>query len=172
MALIPVRLYGDPVLRKKASAVEEVGEGLRALATNMIETMQKYEGIGLAANQVGDLRRILVVNFDLESGGEGSSALVNPEITEHQGSMISMEGCLSIPDVWDEVERSAEVTVEYLNLDGERAQTKIGGIQGAVVQHEIDHLEGILFVDHIPTVRRMMLKGQLKQIARIAKQTA
>jgi len=172
MALLPVRLYGDPVLRKKASAVEEVGEGLRALAADMIETMQENDGIGLAANQVGDLRRIIVVNFDIESGGEGSSALVNPEITERQGSMISMEGGLSIPDVWDEVERSAEVTVEYLNLDGERARTRAGGRQGAVVQHEINHLDGILFVDHIPTVRRMMFKGQLKQIARTAKQTA
>lgn len=172
MAQPPVRLYGDPVLRRKATEVDEVSEELRALATDMIETMQENDGIGLATNQVGDLRRMIVINFDIESGDEGVSALLNPVITERKGTMISMEGCLSIPDVWDEVERSAEITVEYLNLDGERVEVKAGGLQGAVVQHEIDHLDGILFVDHIPTVRRMMLKGQLKQIARIAKQTA
>lgn len=170
MALLPIRLYGDPVLRKKATEVDEVDDDLRNLASDMVETMQDADGIGLAANQVGDLRRIYVVNFDVESGGEGATALINPEIVEREGSMISMEGCLSIPDVWEEVERNASVTVEYTDLDSNRRSEKASGLQGAVLQHELDHLEGVLFVDHLSLIRRKMLKGTLRQITKTAKQ--
>jgi peptide deformylase len=170
MSQIPIRLYGDPVLRRKAAEVKTVDDDLRTLAADMIETMQEADGIGLAANQVGDLRRILVVNFDLESGGEGATALVNPVITGSEGEMRSMEGCLSIPDVWDEIDRAARVTVSWTDLEGEDRQTETGGLHGAVVQHEIDHLDGVLFIDYLPMVRKMMLKGTLKQIARQAKE--
>ena len=170
MAHLTVRLYGDPVLRRIASPVDGVDEELITLAADMIETMQVENGIGLAANQVGDLRRILVVNFDVESGGEGSTALVNPEITAREGEMRSMEGCLSIPDVWDEIDRAARIAVTWTDLEGQERTVELGGLHGAVVQHEVDHLNGVLFIDHLPAVRKMMLKGTLRQISRQAKE--
>ncbi len=170
MSLIPVRLYGDPVLRRQAAAVDEVDDDLGRLADDMIETMRASDGIGLAANQVGELRRILVVNFDLETGGEGATALINPEITARVGTMRSMEGCLSIPDVWDEVERQAEIAVTWTDPQGREQNAEAEGLHAAVVQHEIDHLNGVLFIDHLPAVKRMMLRSTLKQIARRAKE--
>ncbi len=170
MARLPIRLFGDPVLRRQAAAVGQPDDDLRRLAGDMIETMQAADGIGLAANQVGDLRRILVVNFDVTSGGEGATVLVNPEITARDGTMRSMEGCLSIPDVWEEVERNAAVTVAYTTLAAERREIRAEGLHSAVIQHEIDHLDGILFTDHLPPVRKMMLRGALRQITRRAKE--
>ncbi|MFC1500822.1 peptide deformylase [Candidatus Zixiibacteriota bacterium] len=172
MAQIPIRIYGDPVLRKKASPVEGVDEELRTLAADMVETMQAADGIGLAANQVGELCRLLTLNFDIDEGGEGATALVNPRIVEREGEQISMEGCLSIPDIWEEVGRHDRIVVEYLDLAGEAQSRELSGLHSAVVQHEIDHLEGILFIDHLPSVRRMMLRGSLKQMTRSGRQTA
>jgi peptide deformylase len=172
MAALPIRIYGDPVLRKKLAPVPAVDEKIRVLAADMVESMQDANGIGLAANQVGEHCRLITLNFDIDDGGEGSTAIVNPRIVEREGEQLSMEGCLSIPEVWEEVDRDDRIVVEYLDLDGEEQSRDLRGLHSAVVQHEIDHLEGILFVDHIPAVRRMMLRGTLKQMARSARQTA
>jgi peptide deformylase len=172
MAALPIRIYGDPVLRRKAAPVTDVDENLRTLAADMVETMQSANGIGLAANQVGELCRLITLNFNIDDGGEGATALINPRIVEREGEQLSMEGCLSIPEVWEEVERNDRVVVTYLDLEGEEQSRELFGLHSAVVQHEIDHLEGILFVDHLPAVRRMMLRGTLKQMARGARQTA
>ena len=172
MARIPIRIYGDPVLRKKAVPVDEVDEDIRILAADMVETMQAADGIGLAANQVGELCRLLTLNFNIDDGAEGATALVNPRIVEREGEQVSMEGCLSIPEIWEEVDRHDRIVVEYLDLDGEGQSRELTGLHSAVVQHEIDHLEGILFIDHLPSVRRMMLRGSLKQMARSSRQTA
>ncbi len=172
MAWIPIRIYGDPVLRKKANPVDGVDEEIRTLAADMVETMQVADGIGLAANQVGELCRLLTVNFDIDGGGEGATALINPRIVEQEGEQVSMEGCLSIPDIWEEVDRHDRIVVEYLDLEGVEQTRELTGLHSAVVQHEIDHLEGILFIDHLPSVRRMMLRGSLKQMTRSRKQTA
>jgi peptide deformylase len=170
--MLPIRIYGDPVLRRKAASVDGVDDDLRALAGDMAETMTAANGIGLAANQVGELHRLIVLNFDIDEGGEGTSALFNPRLIEREGEQVSMEGCLSIPDVWEEVDRAERIVVEYLDPDGDLQRRELHGLHSAVVQHEIDHLEGILFVDHLPAVRRMMLRGTLKQMARSARQTA
>lgn len=172
MARLLIRIYGDPILRRKATPVIEVDDEIRTLAADMVETMQGADGIGLAANQVGEFCRLITINFDIDDGEEGATALVNPRIVEREGEQVSMEGCLSIPEVWEEVDRYDRVVVEYVDLDGQEQKKELAGLHSAVVQHEIDHLEGILFVDHIPTVRRMMLRGTLKQMTRSARQTA
>ena len=172
MARLPIRLYGDPVLRTKAREVEEVDESLQRLAEDMVETMQDADGVGLAANQVGDLRRVIAVNFGENDGAGDVKVLVNPEITERNGSMRIVEGCLSIPEIDEEVERAASVTVDYVGLNGGKESIEVSGLHSAVLQHEIDHLDGILFVDRISPVRRRLLRGALKKIVRTSKKPA
>ena len=172
MARLPVRLYGDPVLRRKAREIEELDEDLQKLAEDMVETMLDADGVGLAANQVGDLRRVIVVNItDTDNeGDESTEVLINPEVVRREGSMRLVEGCLSLPEINEEVERNESVTVEYTTLEGDRTEVEASGLHSAVLQHEIDHLDGILIIDRISPVRRMLLKGALKQIARNSKQ--
>jgi len=170
MALLPIRLFGDPILRARAREVETVDDDLRRLADDMIETMRDAEGVGLAANQVGDLRRILVVDFQPITGEQSAEAFINPRIVERQGSMLSEEGCLSIPDVREEIERTEEVTVAYTDLQGGERSVEAAGLLSAVLQHEIDHLDGILITNRVSPTRRAMLRGTLKRIARGAAQ--
>lgn len=172
MALLPIRLYGDPVLRAKARPVEAVDEDLRRLADDMIDTVRDAEGVGLAANQVGDLRRIVVIDFQPVDGEDRTEVLVNPEIVHRDGTMMMDEGCLSIPEVQEDIERSASVKVSYLNRDGESRDIEVDGLLSAILQHEIDHLDGILIVDRISPTRRAMLRGVLKRIARGAARRA
>lgn len=172
MARLPVRLYGDPVLRRKARGIEELDADLQKLAGDMVETMLDADGVGLAANQVGDLRRVIVVNItDTDNeGDESTEVLINPEVVRREGSMRLVEGCLSLPEINEEVERDESVTVEYTTLEGDKTEVEASGLHSAVLQHEIDHLDGILIIDRISPVRRILLKGALKQIARNSKQ--
>jgi peptide deformylase len=146
MARIPIRLYGDPVLRLRASEVEEIDEGLRRLAADMVETMRDAEGVGLAANQVGELRRVIVVDFKPVTDEDRTEALINPRIITREGDLAIQEGCLSIPGVNEEIKRSASIQVAY----------------------EIDHLDGVLITDRISPVRKSLIRGVLKRIARDA----
>ncbi len=172
MGPLQIRLYGDPVLRARASAVTEVDDDLRCLADEMVETMRESEGVGLAANQVGDLRRILVVDFEPITGEDRAEALVNPQIIEREGTIVLEEGCLSIPDVREEIERSATVRVTYLDRDGTSREIEAEGLLSAVLQHEIDHLDGILMTDRISPTRRALLGSALRKISREAAQQA
>jgi peptide deformylase len=168
MCLLPIRLYGDPVLRAKARAVEEVDDDLRELADSMIKTMREADGVGLAANQVGDLRRMLVVDLEPINGEERTEALINPKIVAEDGAMVIEEGCLSIPDVREEIERSASVRVTYLDRNGAAGEIEAEGLFSAVLQHEIDHLNGVLITDRISPVRKALLSSVLKKISRDA----
>jgi peptide deformylase len=168
MARMPIRLYGDPVLRTRADEVDGVGEDLHRLAGDMVETMRDAEGVGLAANQVGELRRIIVVDFEPVTGEDRAEALVNPVITEQAGEMTLQEGCLSIPGVNEEIVRSARVRVDYLDLEGLPRTMETEGYMSAVLQHEIDHLNGVLITDRISAVRRGLIRGVLKRITREA----
>ena len=168
MALLPVRLYGDPILRRTARPVEEVDEELKQLAEDMGETMRANEGVGLAANQVGELQRILVVDFEPISGEDHVEAFINPEIIEEEGRMRLEEGCLSIPEVREEIERSHRVRVRYLDREGTEKELEAEGFLAAVLQHEIDHLDGVLITDRISAMRRSMIRSTLKRIAKQA----
>lgn len=172
MSRLPIRLYGDPILWARAREVSEVDDGLREFAEVIRETMIEADGAGLAANQVGDLRRIIVVNFGESDTTDDIRVLVNPEITTREGTTRMLEGCLSLPGIEEDVERNARLSVRYVNLDGETVEEEVSGIPSAIIQHEIDHLDGVLFIDRISPMRRKFLRGTLKKISRGSKQPA
>ncbi len=142
MAVLEIRKVGDPVLREKAKPVARITKRHQKLLKDMIETMYAADGIGLAAPQVGVSERLIVVDI-----GEGPLALVNPEILAASGSDVDREGCLSIPGVWGYVERFSRVTVQGLDEKGRPRRIEAEGLLARVLQHEIDHLDGILFTD-------------------------
>ncbi len=145
MAIRNIRIDGDPILRKISREVGEVNDRIRLLLDDMAETMYEAEGVGLAAPQVGILRRVIVV--DPRDGETGLVKLVNPEIIEKDGEQIGLEGCLSIPEFNATVKRPEHVKVKYLNEDGEEKIWDAHGFPAVILCHEIDHLDGILFKD-------------------------
>ena len=158
MALLEIRMLGDPVLREEAVEVEAVDDEVRALARDMFDTMYEADGVGLAANQVGILRRVIVV--DPREEGVRPMALVNPRVvsTGEETERVE-EGCLSIPGLREVVERQATAVVEALDLDGEPIRIEADGLLARVLLHEIDHIDGILFPDRVsPLKRKMLLK--------------
>lgn len=175
MAILPVYLYDHPVLRKKAKPIREVDDDLRHQAGDMMETMHRASGIGLAANQVGSLRRIIVVDISgVEDSDPGATPLVmiNPEVLDEQGRWVMEEGCLSIPDIREEVERPERIRLRYRDLEFREQNLETDGLQARVILHEIDHLDGVLFFDRIGAVRRKLLRGRLNKVARGECETA
>jgi peptide deformylase len=160
-----LRYYGDPVLRKKARDVTVFDDLLKKQAEKMFEIMYEYEGIGLAGNQVGLLHRLIVLDVPVDDERRAVLALVNPVVKERKGEDISEEGCLSIPDIRADVTRPDQLVVEALNLQGEKLSFQVDGLLARAIQHEIDHLDGVLFIDRISPVRRKLLAGKLKQLA-------
>ena len=159
MALLDVRLYGDPILRRKTMHVQEVTPEFRRLISDMVETMFHQVGIGLAAPQVGIPYRLLVMD-----DGKGSArALINPTITQRIGSVVDEEGCLSLPGIYADVERSKSVTVEATDEDDQPVNLEATGMQARVIQHEMDHLDGILFIDHLSPVARDQIKKKIQK---------
>jgi peptide deformylase len=159
--MLDVRLLGDPILRQRAEEVEEIDDDLRELAEEMFETMYTEEGIGLAAPQVGVSKRLFVM--DLREDGAGPQAVVNPVIVEHSGSERGEEGCLSLPGLVGAVERPARIVVEGLDLDGKPLRIEASELLARCIQHEIDHLDGVLFIDHLSPLKRKMLLGKWKK---------
>ena len=166
MALRPVRIYGDPVLREKAREVTGADETLRALVADLFETMKAYSGVGLAANQVGVLQRVLVVDVPIDDTHRERHALVNPEIVERSGSETGEEGCLSIPGVWEDVTRAKQISVRALDENGKPVSIEAEGYLARAIQHEIDHLDGVLFVDRLSPLKRQFLRHTLDALAR------
>ena len=167
MALLTVHSFPDPVLKQKALPVKEFDEKLAELADNMLETMYEERGIGLAAVQVGVLKQLVVV--DLKSGEEDSSlrephVFINPKIVEKSGNTVSEEGCLSVIDFRAEVERAENITIEYQNVIGNYQKLDTGGMMSICLQHEIDHLNGILFIDYLPLLKQKMVKKRLTKL--------
>jgi peptide deformylase len=166
MAIRPVRIYGDPVLRQKAAAVETFDDTLRELAADMRETMRAYRGVGLAANQVGVLQRLIVVELPGEDGDGLELTLVNPELSERKGSAVDEEGCLSIPGLYDDVRRAERLRVRALDVEGKPLEFEAVGYLARVLQHEVDHLDGALFVDRLSLLKRQFLRKPLDALAR------
>lgn len=168
MAVREIKILGDPVLRKPSEVVGELDDGVRNLVKDLFETMYFAEGIGLAAPQVGVSQRVLVVDLGTaDENGVGAVALVNPRVVESSRMKDkASEGCLSIPDMEEVVERPETVTVEGLLPDGEPVTMEVSGLLSRALQHEIDHLDGILFIDRVsPLKRRMLLKKWQKSRA-------
>lgn len=151
MAVLPIRKAGDPILKAKAVPVTRIDKKIRGLLDDMVWTMEEAEGVGLAAPQVGVSLRVIVIDI-----GDGLIELINPEIVESEGVDCGPEGCLSVPDVFGEVERSATVTVQGTKRNGKKIRIAAAGLLARAIQHEIDHLDGILFIDRAIS----LFKGQ------------
>ncbi len=165
--ILPIYLYDHPVLRQKAEPITEITPELRKLARDMLETMYAAYGIGLAGNQVGVPRQIIVVDIGKEEGMERPLVLLNPELIATSAETVDMEeGCLSLPELRESVTRPASVQVRYLDLQGQERQLEAEGLLARVLQHEIDHLQGLYFVDRLPAIRRLFLQRKLERIAR------
>jgi peptide deformylase len=163
MARLEVRLLGDPILRKKAQPVPKVTAELRTLIADMMETMYAEDGVGLAGPQVGEGVRVIVV--DPHEEGTSPMALVNPTIVAAGGELTKREeGCLSLPGLSDVVERSSTVVVEALDRDGAPFRIEAEGLLARILQHEIDHLDGILFIDRVSPLKRKMLLSKWQKI--------
>lgn len=164
MAILPILVAPDPRLKTKAKPVEAVDDELRRLIDDMLETMYDAPGIGLAAPQVGVLKRLLVLDVAGKDEPPAPMAFVNPEITWESDEMnVYEEGCLSIPSHYAEVERPAQVKVRYLDRDGNRQEILADGLLATCLQHEIDHLDGKLFIDYLSSLKRNMILRKLKK---------
>jgi len=159
MAKLKILEFPDPRLRTKAAAVEAVDDHLRALIDDMFETMYAAPGIGLAATQVDVHRRFLVT--DVSSDGSDPHVLINPEILEKDGVTVSDEGCLSVPGYYEEVERAEHIRVRFLDREGTTQEMEAEGLLAVCIQHEMDHLEGKLFVDYLSEAKRQRIRKKL-----------
>lgn len=158
MTIKPLVILPDPVLRQVSAPVEAVSDELRRLADDMLETMYDAPGIGLAAIQVGVPRRLLVIDLAREGEDPKPQVFINPEILSFSETRsVYEEGCLSIPDYYAEVERPAQIRVSHLDRDGKQLEVEAEGLLATCLQHEIDHLNGVLFIDHISRLKREMV---------------
>ncbi len=169
MAILPIITAPDPRLKVVSRHVDRVDDDLRRLMDDMLETMYDAPGIGLAAVQVGVPKRVIVIDIAEKEGVKNPLYLVNPEIVAEGDELaIYNEGCLSLPDQYAEVERPAEITVRYLDYQDEPRELHAEGLLATCIQHEMDHLEGILFVDHISNLKRNMILRKLRKMQRVA----
>jgi peptide deformylase len=179
MSVLPIYLYGTDALRKKAKPIQQLDLPVIKLIYDMAETMRKARGIGLAATQVGELRQLVVLDQaaiergDDEGGKEQPErppekpkilVMINPEVFEEEGGWPVEEGCLSIPDVRAEVTRAEKFKVRFRDANFEQVEMTADGILGRVMLHEIDHLNGVMFIDHLSAARRALLRNELRKI--------
>ncbi len=155
-----IRTYGDPVLRGKAHPVTEVNSRMKKLIEDMTETMYKNEGVGLAANQIGIGAQVMTVDV-----GKGLLVLLNPRVMNSSGEESVEEGCLSLPDIRVEVRRARKIKVRGLNEEGREIEIEAEGLLARAIQHEIDHLDGMLIIDRISLAQRQLINSQLKKLA-------
>ena len=167
MAKLPIVLAPDPVLKQICQPVDVIDDDVRARLDDMLDTMYAAPGIGLSAPQVADGRRLVVC--DVARDGEGPQAyrMINPEITwQSEEQVQAEEGCLSIPDHYGEVSRFREIKVTYLDPEGESQELEANGLLSACLQHEIDHLDGVLFIDYLTPLKRNMILRKMKKLKR------
>ncbi|HPF63057.1 MAG: peptide deformylase [Gemmatimonadetes bacterium] len=158
MAILPVYYLGQPILRETAAPIEAIDDELRTLVDDMFETMDAALGVGLAANQIGVARRVAVIDTE-----EHRFVMINPRVTASSGKAAADEGCLSIPDAFAEVTRPEAITLEALDIDGKPFTLELTGLSARAVQHEIDHLDGVLFIDHVSPLKRQLLVSRWKK---------
>ncbi len=170
MAILRILEFPDPRLRKKAVPVEAVDDSLRQLIDDMFETMYEAPGIGLAATQVDVHRRLLIA--DVSQDKDEPHVLINPEILGQDGSEVTEEGCLSVPGYYEEIERAERIKVRYLDRDGNEQESEFEGLLAVCVQHEVDHLQGRLFIDYLSEVKRQRIRKRLAKDRRQHQESA
>ncbi len=158
-----IRILGDPVLREKAKPVEKINEEVERLIEDMAETMYEAKGLGLAANQIGELRRIFVLDLKQREGKPELLVFINPEIVSSEGELYEEEGCLSIPGYAAKIKRKAKVRVRALDRTGKPFEMELEGLGARAVQHELDHLDGILYIDYLSPLKKNLFKRWWKK---------
>ena len=166
MSVRPVRIYGDPVLRTRTREVRDFDDTLRALVADLFETMAAYNGVGLAANQVGVGQRVFVVDVPHEDGAHDRFAVVNPVLDQKRGKESGEEGCLSMPGILEQVQRATSVRLRGLDEHGKPIERVVAGYLARAIQHETDHLDGVLFTDRLSPLKRQFLRRDLDALAR------
>ncbi|HVN88318.1 MAG TPA: peptide deformylase [Candidatus Binataceae bacterium] len=169
MALLRIRKFPDPVLKTEAKPVENIDGSLNHFIDSMVQTMYAAPGVGLAATQVGDGRRVVVLDTDHENIGKHLLKLINPEIVEREGTIVWEEGCLSVVDYNADVERSAKVLVRAWTPDEKPIEVEASDLLAVALQHEIDHLDGKLFIDRISRIKRDLYKRRLAKMIKEGK---
>lgn len=165
MAERPIVIYGDPVLREVSEPVETVNQEIKDLVSDMVDTLKKAQGLGLAAVQIGVPKRVFIIDLSVADITEPLRVFINPEIIETEGEIEYEEGCLSFPGIYQKIERPARIQVRALDQDGNQFELEVDGVVARAILHEYDHLEGKLFIDHLSTISRSLLKGRLKKLA-------
>lgn len=169
MAIRPILIAPDPRLKAVSTPVESVDAEIRKLVEDMADSMYAAEGIGLAAVQIGVAKRIIVMDLDQKDGKKDWRVFINPKITWASEEMATFEeGCLSVPEIWDDVERPARIKAEYLDLDGKKVEIEADGMLATCLQHEMDHLEGVLFIDHFSRLKRSIALRKLAKAKKLA----
>jgi peptide deformylase len=159
----------DPRLQAVSTDVEQVTGEIRALIADMADSMYAADGIGLAAIQIGVAKRVLVIDLDQKDGKRNPRAFINPKITwASEETAVFEEGCLSVPEIWDDVERPARIRAEYLDENGEKQLLEADGMLATCLQHEMDHLNGVLFIDHLSRLKRSMAIRKLTKAKKLA----
>ena len=165
MAVRPIVIYGDPVLREKAKPVEKIDQEVKDLVADMIATLKDANGLGLAAPQVGVSKRIFITDLSSLELTESMRVFINPEIIDTSGETILEEGCLSFPGLYQKVSRPEELKIRALDVEGNEFELNVSGMLARAILHEYDHLEGILFIDHLSSLSRALIKGRLRKLA-------
>lgn len=165
MALLPILRFPDVRLKKVASPVTNIDDGIRKLVADMAETMYEAPGIGLAATQVDVHKQIVVIDTSEEKNG--LQVFINPRLEKLEGIQEGEEGCLSVPGIYEKVERAERVTVHYLDLDGKKQSLNADGLLAVCLQHELDHLQGHVFVDHLSQLKQTRIRNKLAKQSRV-----
>jgi peptide deformylase len=182
--ILPIMQYGDPILRAKGERIEKIDDRIRKLAANMIETMHEAHGVGLAAQQIGEALQLTVLDIsavedrpstlklsgkEVEPKSVMPIVLINPELELRGETEVGVEGCLSFPEITGDIERTQSVLVRALTLEGEMFQIEAGGLLARAIQHEHDHLHGILFIDRMSSAAKAALSSRLKRLQKETK---
>ena len=173
MAKRPILILPDERLRAIAEPIEKIDDGIKQLAKDMLETMYAAPGIGLAATQIGEMKRMVVMDLAKEGEPKDPIVMINPEIKKYsEETVTSEEGCLSIPEIYYDVERPAEVTVEYTDLEGNRVTKDAKDRLAVCVQHELDHLDGVLYIDYLSRLKRDRVLKKFQKAEKIARKAS
>lgn len=168
MTIRPILTAPDPRLKAVSKSVDSVDAATRRLVDDMIESMYEADGIGLAAVQIGVAQRVIVMDLDQKDGKKNPRAFINPVITWRSDEVATFEeGCLSVPEIYEDVERAAKIRAEFLDADGARQLLEADGLLATCLQHELDHLEGVLFIDHLSKLKRSIALRKLQKAKRL-----
>ena len=166
MSVRRIVIYGDPVLRRKADEVTSFDDSLRALVADMFETSRAYNGVGLAANQIGVSQRVFIVDVPVDGAARERFAVINPVLDRREGKEAGEEGCLSIPGIFEEVTRATSLRLRGFDEHGKPIERMVEGYLARAIQHEADHLDGVLFTDRLGALKKQFLRRALDELAR------